>query len=219
MLIDVRRACDRIRAAREAIPHGHPFVLNVRTDPYLCGGDPEACFAEAVRRAHAYADAGADCVFVPGPMDAATVGRLAVAIPSPLNVLSARAGREASLTVADLERLGVRRVVAGVVPGIERQPVKKLEPDEAGLLRLLQRWRDEAEKGGGKFWPRNASSDPQPTQALPFCTKSLQVSLASAVSRQSLSAAAASAPHGQRCAARFRPPSGYRGSGRRPLQR
>ena len=39
-------------------------------------------------------------------------------------------------------------LVAGVVPGVERQPPKKLEPDEAGLLRLLQRWRDEAAKGG-----------------------------------------------------------------------
>ena len=38
-------------------------------------------------------------------------------------------------------------LVAGVVPGIERQPLKKLEPDEAALLRLLQRWRDEATKG------------------------------------------------------------------------
>ena len=39
-------------------------------------------------------------------------------------------------------------LVAGVVPGVERQPLKKLEPDETGLLRLLQRWRDEAVKGG-----------------------------------------------------------------------
>ena len=39
-------------------------------------------------------------------------------------------------------------LVAGVVPGVERQPLKKLEPDETGLLRLLQRWRDEAGKGG-----------------------------------------------------------------------
>lgn len=94
-LIDVGRACDRLRAAREAIPRGRPFVLNARTDPYLCGGDPEACFAEAVRRVSAYAAAGADCVFVPGPTDAATLARLAAAIAAPLNVLGARAGREA----------------------------------------------------------------------------------------------------------------------------
>lgn len=35
-------------------------------------------------------------------------------------------------------------LVAATVPGIERQPLKKLEPDEAALLRLLHRWRDEA---------------------------------------------------------------------------
>ena len=39
-------------------------------------------------------------------------------------------------------------LVAGIVPGIERQPRKKLAPDEAALLRLLQRWRDEAAKSG-----------------------------------------------------------------------
>ena len=39
-------------------------------------------------------------------------------------------------------------LVAGVVPGVARQPLKKLEPDEAQLLRLLQRWRDEAARSG-----------------------------------------------------------------------
>jgi transposase len=39
-------------------------------------------------------------------------------------------------------------LVAGVIPGVERHPTKKLEPDEAGLLRLLHRWRAEAEKAG-----------------------------------------------------------------------
>jgi len=35
-------------------------------------------------------------------------------------------------------------LVAATVPGIERQPLKKLEPDATALLRLLYRWRDEA---------------------------------------------------------------------------
>jgi transposase len=39
-------------------------------------------------------------------------------------------------------------LVAGIVPGVERQPLKKLAPDEHTLLRLLQRWQDEAAKGG-----------------------------------------------------------------------
>jgi transposase len=39
-------------------------------------------------------------------------------------------------------------LVAGMVPGIERHPAKKLEADEAALLRLLHRWREEAAKAG-----------------------------------------------------------------------
>ncbi len=38
-------------------------------------------------------------------------------------------------------------LVAGVVPGVERQPLEKLESDETGLLRLLLHWRDEALRG------------------------------------------------------------------------
>ena len=39
-------------------------------------------------------------------------------------------------------------LIAGIVPGVSRHPLKKLEPDETALLRLLQRWRDEAVKAG-----------------------------------------------------------------------
>jgi transposase len=42
-------------------------------------------------------------------------------------------------------------LIAGLVPGVTRQPLKKLEPDEADLLRLLHRWRDEAMRNGGKI--------------------------------------------------------------------
>src|SRR6516165_4469831 len=37
-------------------------------------------------------------------------------------------------------------LVAGIVPGVERQPLKKLAISEHGLLNLLNRWRAEAEK-------------------------------------------------------------------------
>ena len=37
-------------------------------------------------------------------------------------------------------------LVAGIVPGVERQPLKKLAVDESALLKLLHRWREEAEK-------------------------------------------------------------------------
>jgi transposase len=39
-------------------------------------------------------------------------------------------------------------LVAGILPGVERQPLKKLAVDETALLKLLHRWRDESEKAG-----------------------------------------------------------------------
>jgi len=42
-------------------------------------------------------------------------------------------------------------LVAGIVPGVERQPLKKLAISEHGLLNLLNRWRAEAEKQGHRI--------------------------------------------------------------------
>ena len=39
-------------------------------------------------------------------------------------------------------------VVAGIVPGMDRHPLKKLGADHDALLRLIERWRDEAIKAG-----------------------------------------------------------------------
>ena len=42
-------------------------------------------------------------------------------------------------------------LVAGIVPGVERQPLKKLTADESALLKLLHRWPEEAEKAGRRI--------------------------------------------------------------------
>src|SRR3954468_17439078 len=39
-------------------------------------------------------------------------------------------------------------LVAAVLPGVGRHPLKKISPDEAALLGLLRRWQDEAAKAG-----------------------------------------------------------------------
>ena len=53
-----------------------------------------------------------------------------------------------STLVAVIELSQSSWLVAGTVPGLERQPLKKLNPDEQDLLRLLRRWRDEAAEAG-----------------------------------------------------------------------
>jgi transposase len=54
----------------------------------------------------------------------------------------------ASTLIAVIEMSLSSWLVAGIVPGLERQPLKKLAVDESALLKLLHRWREEAEKAG-----------------------------------------------------------------------
>jgi transposase len=57
----------------------------------------------------------------------------------------------ASTLIAVIEMSLASWLVAGIVPGIERQPLKKLAVDESALLKQLHRWREEAEKAGCKI--------------------------------------------------------------------
>ena len=55
---------------------------------------------------------------------------------------------QSSTLIAVIEMGAKSWLVAATVPGIERQPLKKLEPDAAAVLRLIERWRSEAVKAG-----------------------------------------------------------------------
>src|SRR5215471_13741624 len=50
--------------------------------------------------------------------------------------------------IAVIEMSQSKWLVAAVVPGIKRQPLKKLDADQESLLKLLLRWRREAEQAG-----------------------------------------------------------------------
>ena len=53
-----------------------------------------------------------------------------------------------STLIAVIEMSQASWLVGAIVPGVERHPLKKLAPDAEALLRLLQRWREEATKAG-----------------------------------------------------------------------
>lgn len=113
-LVELEEQLERIQAVVEAgRAAGVPLVVNARTDVYLREvGDPNSRFGETVRRASAFLEAGADCVFVPGVKGPDTIGALVREISGPLNVLA----RPGTLSVAELARLGVRRVSVGSGP-------------------------------------------------------------------------------------------------------
>jgi transposase len=53
-----------------------------------------------------------------------------------------------STLIAVIELSRSSWLVGGIVPGLAREPLKKLAPDAAALLGLLFRWRDEAARSG-----------------------------------------------------------------------
>ena len=56
-----------------------------------------------------------------------------------------------STVISAVELSAASWLVGGIVPGIARDPLKKLVPDQDALLKLLYRWRDEAIKAGHKI--------------------------------------------------------------------
>jgi len=109
-LYDLDHAVERIRAAREAIEEaGEDVLLTARAECFLVGhADP---LNEAVRRLRAYAEAGADVLYAPGPRKRDDIRVLVEAVaPKPVNVLMSS---NTGLKVADLAALGVRRISVG----------------------------------------------------------------------------------------------------------
>lgn len=103
-------AVARMRAARQAIDaSGGDVMLIGRAECFLVGHpDP---LNESIRRLRAYAEAGADCLYAPGAGKPEDIRAIVEAVgPKPVNVL---VGRAAPYALADLAKLGVRRVSVG----------------------------------------------------------------------------------------------------------
>jgi 2-methylisocitrate lyase-like PEP mutase family enzyme len=103
------------QAVRSAAAEGVPLVLNARTDRYLHpqGQPPAALLDETLQRGHAFLNAGADCVFVPGCTDPAAIATLADRFgPGRLSLLAV----PGLPPPEQLLRLGVARLSHGPAP-------------------------------------------------------------------------------------------------------
>ncbi len=113
-LYPVERQIENVKALRKlSETTGVPLVINARTDALrFADGDEEARIKEAIRRAMAYRDAGADCVYPMGLIDATSIARFVKALDFPINVMV----RKGLPPVSELQRLGVGRVSFGPTP-------------------------------------------------------------------------------------------------------
>ncbi|WP_353182666.1 isocitrate lyase/phosphoenolpyruvate mutase family protein [Bosea sp. (in: a-proteobacteria)] len=103
-------AVERIRAARKAVDEtGSGVLLTARAECFLTG-HPEP-LKEAVRRIEAYAAAGADVLYAPGPKTAEEIRAVVAAAGGrPVNVL---VYGDYGLGVADIAAAGARRISIG----------------------------------------------------------------------------------------------------------
>jgi 2-methylisocitrate lyase-like PEP mutase family enzyme len=102
-------------ARRAADAAGFRYFINARTDVFFqeaAQGHAEAMLAATIERAHAYADAGADGLFVPGLADGAIMARLVRASPLPVNIMV----DDRTPGLAVLAEAGVARVSHGPRP-------------------------------------------------------------------------------------------------------
>jgi 2-methylisocitrate lyase-like PEP mutase family enzyme len=109
-LYDLPLAVDRVRAARAAIDASATGVLlTARAECFLVGhADP---LRESIRRLQAYAEAGADVLYAPGPTQPDDLRSIVSAVaPKPVNVLM---GASTGLRTRDLAALGARRISVG----------------------------------------------------------------------------------------------------------
>ena len=107
-MYDTGLAVERLAAARAAIDAVDPTVMLIgRNENFRV---PDMPVADSIKRAVAYAEAGADCLFVPFILDRGAVAELVAAVaPKPVNVVVHRYDE----SIADYAALGVRRCSLG----------------------------------------------------------------------------------------------------------
>lgn len=112
----MEEAAARYRSARKAADEACPgFFINARTDVFFQKPAEEHSMAmveEALERGRAYANAGADGLFVPFVADLDLIRELASRSPLPLNIMR----MSTTPSIADLTEAGVARISHGPYP-------------------------------------------------------------------------------------------------------
>jgi len=106
---DINLASERIAAAVEAARENDgSFVICARADRIMYEGMD--ALDESIERLRAFASAGADCLYAPGPFDEASLRRIVAEAGGPVNALFRM---NCGLSIADAVDWGIRRVSIG----------------------------------------------------------------------------------------------------------
>jgi 2-methylisocitrate lyase-like PEP mutase family enzyme len=122
LLRSIEGQCERIATVREVSEESNMhLVINARIDCFLSNASntKKEIIDEAVKRADAYINAGADCTYPIGVLDLETITALRKKINSPINIL----GSHRTIPLKTMQDIGVNRVTFG--PFLFRSALKK----------------------------------------------------------------------------------------------
>ncbi|MEH6989335.1 isocitrate lyase/phosphoenolpyruvate mutase family protein [Cytobacillus firmus] len=113
-MFDISSQEEKIAAIKELSESSNMrLFINARTDLFwLNAGDSSTRLREAVKRAKAYQDAGADCIFIPGLTDRKSIKKIREEVSCPINLLV----DPEMPSISELSEIGIERLSCGSGP-------------------------------------------------------------------------------------------------------
>lgn len=110
-LCNTEEQCDKIKTIKEtAAKMSTDIFVNARTDVFFQGREETEDLArEAINRAKAYKEAGADAIFIPGLLSPNLIRAFVEKSPLPVNVMM----MDGMLSSEELQKIGVKRISYG----------------------------------------------------------------------------------------------------------
>lgn len=126
-IVSVQEFTGKIKAVRDAL-HDDDFVIIARTDALAIDG-----LDAAIERAHAYAEAGADVLFVEAPVSEEQIARIARELPQPKLINMFYGGKTPLVPVSRLEELGY--AICIIPSDLQRSAIRAMQ----NALEVLKR--------------------------------------------------------------------------------
>ena len=126
-VVSTAEMSQKLRAARDAMSDPD-LVLIARTDSLAIEG-----LDAAIERSHAYADAGADVIFIEAPVSLAQIEAIAQRVPQPKLINMFQGGKTPLVPVDHLGQLGYRIVI--IPSDLQRAAIYAMEESLAAIRR------------------------------------------------------------------------------------